>query len=890
VFPSIRTCGARLGVLAGTLGACSASLGLAGTPAAQFGTIQREQKISAVSGGFTAPLGNDYRLGVSVAELGDFDGDGIRDLAAGSHRADIGGQERGAIWLLLMNADGTVREHRQISSEVGGFTGQLEDHDRFGISLCSLGDLDLDGTTDLAVGAYRDDDGGIDFGCVYVLFLTPAGTVKSHRKISALSGGFTGVLRVEDSFGWSVENVGDLDDDGVVDLAVGATRDDGIETDGTRDFGALYFLFMNADGTVKSHSLIDTQSSVIGSVLRPRDRFGADVVLLEDADGDGVEDIAVGAFGEDPLKVGRVFVLHLCTDGSVKSYTEITAGLGGFAPPLGKGDRFGISLAADDLDGDGLHDLVIGAVGDDDGGAESGALWVCLLNASGRVRAFDKISPDFGGFGGLLHMGDNFGTSVTTLGDLDRDGAVDLAVGAYQDDDGGFDRGATWILFRAGTGSPVADFVATPNSGEAPLAVAFGDRSSGMISAWSWDFGDGTSSSEVSPEHVFTEPGVYDVTLTVQGPNGSDELLRQRAVVAQPTVVPSAAFTVSSTSGNAPFSLACGDRSTGSITSWSWDFGDGTGSSLRNPRKVYSVPGTYSVSLTVSGPAGTSNQTEVDLIHVLPPLPVADFSADPGRGFLPLSVAFTDLSSSDVTSWEWDFGDGTTASERAPVHVYTLPGLHDVTLVVRGPGGSHARVKADLVEALEPLQSVFEVAHPGGIAPVTVQFTDRSTGGATSWAWDFGDGDSSGAQSPSHVYREGGTFLVRLTVGHAGESSTATATVEIGEPPPEAGFSVSTAGGFLPLTVQFTDRSTGNVTAWQWDFGDGSGSSERHPVHVYYIPGRHTVRLQVWSAGGVDGVALQDLIHVRFVPRLFGAQLAHMAPQLNGSLRRLQGF
>ena len=180
-----------------------------------------------------------------------------------------------------------------------------------------------------------------------------------------------------------------------IDLAVGATRDDGIETDATRDFGALYFLFLNADGTVKSHSLIDTQSSLIGSVLRPRDRFGSDVVLLEDADGDGVEDVAVGAFGEDPLKVGRVFVLHLDTNGSVKSYTEISAGLGGFAPPLGKGDRFGISLASDDLDGDGLRDLVIGAAGDDDGGAESGALWVCLLNATGRVRAFEKISPDF---------------------------------------------------------------------------------------------------------------------------------------------------------------------------------------------------------------------------------------------------------------------------------------------------------------------------------------------------------------------------------------------------------------------------------------------------------------------------------------------------------------
>ncbi len=270
--------------------ACALALLCAGSSvaAAQFGTIQREQKLSSRTGGFTGAISNDYRFGVSVAELGDFDGDGIRDLAVGSHRANIAGIERGAIWLLYMNANGTVREHRQISALEGGLVGPLEDNDRFGISLCSLGDLDLDGTTDLAVGAYRDDDGGTDFGCVYVLFLTPEGTVKTQQKISALEGGFGGTLGMEDSFGWSVENIGDLDDDGVIDLAVGATRDDGGDLDPTKDYGALYVLFLNEDGTVKAHSRIGLESSGIGALLRPRDRFGADVVLLQDADGDGV--------------------------------------------------------------------------------------------------------------------------------------------------------------------------------------------------------------------------------------------------------------------------------------------------------------------------------------------------------------------------------------------------------------------------------------------------------------------------------------------------------------------------------------------------------------------------------------------------------------------------
>jgi len=842
-----------------------ACLCLAASAGAQVGTIQREQKLSSLAGGFVGAIGNDYRFGVSVADVGDFDGDGIRDLAVGSHRADLGGEERGALWLLFLNADGTVRQHQQISSITGGLSGPLDDHDRFGISVCSLGDLDLDGTTDLAVGTYRDDDGGTDYGCVYVLFLTPQGTVKAEQKISALAGGFAGTLSTEDSFGWSVENIGDLDGDGVIDLAVGATRDDGDLPEPTWDFGAVYILFMNPDGTVKSHTEISATTPGFGSVLRPRDRFGADVVLLEDADGDGVQDLAVGAFGEDPLKTGKVFVLHMNADGSVKDHVEIGQNTGGFTGVLGKGDRFGISLAADDLDGDGLHDLLVGAAGDDDGGAEAGAIWVCLLNANGRVKSFEKISSDFGGFGGLLHPGDNFGISCTTLGDIDRDGAVDLAVGAYQDDDGGFDRGAAWILFRAGTGVPVADFASAPNSGEAPLTVSFGDRSSGQITAWSWDFGDGTTSTEASPVHVFTTSGVRDVSLTVQGPTGSDVLLRHRAVVVQEPTIPVADFQPLPEEGLAPLTVAFQDLSGGQISSWSWDFGDGTGSSTRQPKHTYADPGLYTVSLTVAGTNGVSNLTRVDCIAVLTPPPQAEFDADLTAGVGPLTVAFHDLSQGLVSAWLWDLGDGVTSIEPAPVHTYTSFGSFDVALTVSGPDGSTTRMRAAYVSVLEPLTADFTAQVPTTPAPATVQFTDTSRGGATGWTWDFGDGSTSSAQSPAHVYAGGGTYLVQLTVTGPGGEDTTSTTVQIVEPVPTARFSATPRSGLVPLEVAFRDTSIGNVTSWLWDFGDGSGSTQQHPTHVYRWPGTYTVRFRVWSAGGLNGVVRRDFITV--VPR-----------------------
>ncbi len=120
---------------------------------------------------------------------------------------------------------GTVLSHQKISATEGGFTGILDNGDVFH-SVASLGDLDGDGMGDLAVGARRDDDGGMDRGAVWILFLNPNGTVKTHQKISDTEGGFTGTLDNGDLFGASLASLGDLDGDRVGDLAVGATVDE----------------------------------------------------------------------------------------------------------------------------------------------------------------------------------------------------------------------------------------------------------------------------------------------------------------------------------------------------------------------------------------------------------------------------------------------------------------------------------------------------------------------------------------------------------------------------------------------------------------------------------------------------------------------------------------
>jgi len=427
----------------------AANLALASAALAQPGWVLSQQKISDTDGGFSGLLDNNDWFGWTVAALGDLDGDDVGDLAVGASQDDDGGTDRGAVWVLFLNPNGTVRAHQKISDTEGGFTGVLRDGDEFGVSAASLGDLDGDGVCDLAVGANLDDDGGNKRGAVWVLFLNTDGTVKAYRKISDTEGGFTGFLDDNDRFGTSVAALGDLDRDGVTDLAVGAIQDD----DGGNNRGAVWVLFLNTDGTVKSYQKISDTDGGFTGLLTDEDWFGRSIAWLSDLDGNDVSDLTVGANldSDGGDNRGAVWVLFLNTDGTVKSHQKISDTYGGFTGILDDNDRFGTSVAAPgDLDRDGVGDLAVGAQVDDDGGNDRGAVWVLFLNSNGTVKSHQKVSDTEGGFEGALDDADWFGQSVAALGDFDGDGVEDLAVGAGGDDDGGRDRGAVWVLFLDG--------------------------------------------------------------------------------------------------------------------------------------------------------------------------------------------------------------------------------------------------------------------------------------------------------------------------------------------------------------------------------------------------------------------------------------------------------
>jgi len=252
-----------------------------------------------------------------------------------------------------------------------------------------------------------------------------------------------------------------------------------------------------------------------------------------------------------------------------------------------------------------------------------------------------------------------------------------------------------------------------------------------------------------------------------------------------------------------------------------------------------------------------------------PGAPVAEFVGSPTSGSKPLTVNFTDQSTNSPTAWNWAFGDGGTSTIQNPSHLYNNDGSFTVSLTVSNVSGSNTKVKSNyiVVSSISAPVAYFVGSPTSGNSPLTVQFTDQSTGSPANWSWTFGDGGTSTAQNPSHIYSGAGVYTVDLTVWNfsgTGEITKANYITVSGGPPsaPVANFVGSPTSGNAPLTVQFTDQSTGGPTSWSWTFGDGGTSTAQNPSHQYTAGGNFTVSLTVSNAGGSDSETKTNYIVV----------------------------
>jgi serine protease len=273
-----------------------------------------------------------------------------------------------------------------------------------------------------------------------------------------------------------------------------------------------------------------------------------------------------------------------------------------------------------------------------------------------------------------------------------------------------------------------AEFTAEPTTAPDQTTIQFANQSTGNITGWLWDFGDGATSIDPNPSHKYKDARTYTVSLTVTGPDGSDTETKTRFIKLFTPEIPNADFTREPANVNAPLTVQFTDTSTcpatlinhengtiyftsiesaslGGIKTWTWDFGDGTTSNERNPAHTYQETGSYTVSLSVAGQGGSDTETKKGYIQLTKPsVPVANFTAKPRSGNGPLVVQFTDASTGHISSRLWDFGDGTTSTQQNPVHTYTFKNTGDftVSLTVTGLGGTDTETKTKYIHLNTP--------------------------------------------------------------------------------------------------------------------------------------------------------------------------------------------
>ncbi len=401
---------------------------------------------------------------------------------------------------------------------------------------------------------------------------------------------------------------------------------------------------------------------------------------------------------------------------------------------------------------------------------------------------------------------------------------------------------------------PVAGFTATPLSGHIPLPVQFTDASTGVVTSYLWDFGDGNTSSASNPLHTYHAPGSYNVSLMVANDGGSNTTSAAHYITVT-NAPPVALFSANITTGVVPLPVLFSDESSGEgISSWAWTFGDGGNSTLSSPVHTYATPGTYSVALTVQNDGGTNTSTRTNYIRVFNEVPITDFMAVPTSGGEPLTVQFHDTSLGNPTTWQWQFGDGDISPLQSPSHTYQNAGNYTVSLTASTSGGTNTTTKVNYIRVLQRYPVADFSAVPNfGVIPLAVNFTDLSTGTPTSWAWDFGDGNTSNDQNPMHTYGSAGIYTVNLTVSN----SFGTSSIEIPEcittgEYPHADFNATRTDIFTNQYVEFNDLSTGDPTSHLWDFGDGTNSTYPWAWHWYSEPGNYTISLTVSNEFGSD--------------------------------------
>jgi PKD repeat protein len=428
---------------------------------------------------------------------------------------------------------------------------------------------------------------------------------------------------------------------------------------------------------------------------------------------------------------------------------------------------------------------------------------------------------------------------------------------------------------------PEARFTIQNNNVLGPATIVF-ENHSVNAETYFWDFGDPDSgednySDKKDPTHTYQKAGRYKVLLTASSSRFTTQSTKSDYVVitepSRPVVVPVAKFSFEKNNAPAPAVVQFTGQATDADT-YSWNFGDVTSeentSELKNPVHVYSEPGRYRVTLTVSNSRSEKSDQFSDFVTVVPSekpavAPVAKFTVTMEPTTAPAVVRFSDASA-HADSYAWSFGDpgseNNTSTMANPSHTYSEAGTYQVELTVTNKESGLIDRYSETITVSKPLVTPvagFEIQQTRKEAPSRVVFVNQSKN-ANSYVWNFGDPASgtrnaSTEEHPEHVYENPGQYKVELAVLNAEsgiEKVTEKKITVISPPkPPVANFDLSLTGEYVPVVIDFTNLSE-NADSYKWNFGDFDSehnvSSEASPNHTYTAPGKYKITLEAMNS------------------------------------------
>ncbi len=379
------------------------------------------------------------------------------------------------------------------------------------------------------------------------------------------------------------------------------------------------------------------------------------------------------------------------------------------------------------------------------------------------------------------------------------------------------------------------------------MSYQFLDASMGNPMSWSWDFGDGSTSTLQNPMHIYTAPGLYLVCLTITcNPNTPPATFCDSIMVTGNPPNCDNYFTTTVSNLTVVFE---GFTNSTAYTYYMWDFGFGATGSGQTVTHTFPQAGKYHVCLTTVD-SNNCTFTSCKNIHLIGGNNCnANFHIYPDSSVM-YGFSFMDASQpAPVDTWAWDFGDGNTSSLQNPYHVYNAAGVYQVCLTITKGNPATGTFCTDtycndvVIDTIYPCHNDFQFA----VMNLTVDFFGMAFPISSSYSWDFGDGNTGLGQNVVHTYAAPGMYQVSLTTSNflVGCTFTSTKLVHVvGSGLCDPMF-LAMPQSIPNQTLDFTDISSGNPVSWYWDFGDGSNSTLQHPSHQYSAPGLYLVCLTI---------------------------------------------